>query len=272
MRSIHALLAAAALLGSTTGCAPLDPAPEDLDGLVHYVWGHYADGADGELAGAAVNAHAAVDGDGLTEPLDGTITDLDRAALDAVGMPASADPAAPVGLYRVGLLPCTLDQVERSVVSDELAALYPDLIDACERSYLSDREAYLSREAATLDWESQVEDSLAGTGYTKRVLGGVRRVPAVDDELSPWGPVLVTRAWLPEPAVFEGDDYYWDQDYQVDLYIEQSPGQVLHLLALWRSVGMGAITSENEFMQTMILKARADWDERTAELCEGGEI
>ena len=34
----------------------------------------------------------------------------------------------------------------------------------------------------------------------------------------------------------------------------------------------GAITSVNEFMQTMILMARADWDERTAEVCEGGEI
>jgi hypothetical protein len=272
MRAVGPSLVVTAHLLAAPGCAPLDPAPEDLDGLFHYVWNHLDEGVDGELAGAAVNAHAAVDGDTLAEPVDGTVSGLDRAALDAVGMPQSADPAAAVGLYRIGLLPCTLDQVERAAISDELAGLYPDLIDGCERTYLGDLEAYRSREVATLDWESWIEDSLAGIGYSKRVLGGIRRIPEIDAGASPWGPVLFTRAWLPEPAVFEGDDYYWDQDYQVDLYLERAPGEVLHLLALWRSVGMGTITSENEFMQTMILKARADWDDRTAELCEAGEI
>jgi hypothetical protein len=272
MREFGPWLVVTALLLALCGCAPLDPAPEDLDGLFHYIWSHLDEGADEELAGAAVNAHAAVDGGTLAEPLDGTVTDLDRAALETVGMPASADPAAAVGLYRVGWLPCSLDQVERAAISDELVELYPDLIDDSERTYLSDLAAYQSREAATLDWESRIEDSLAGTAYSKRVLGGIRRIPVLDDVASPWGPVLVTRAWLPEPAVFDGDDYYWDQDYQVDLYLERAPGEVLHLLALWRSVGMGTITSDNEFMQTMILKARADWDERTAELCEAGEI
>ena len=253
------------------GCAPLEPAPEDLDGIFHYLWDRFDEGVDEELAQASVNAHGAVDGDQLAEPIDGTVTALDRDALDAVGMPHDRDPGVPVGLFRVGLLPCTLDQVERATISDDQATLYADLVDACERSYLGDPDAYLSRETATLDWEGQIEDSLAGTGYSKRVMGGVRRVPDLGED-TPWGAVLVQRAWLPEPAVFEGDDYYWDQDYQVDLYLERRPGEVVHFLSLWRSVGMGTITSENEFMQTMILRARADWDERTAELCELGEI
>jgi len=267
----HLAAGLVALVLATPACAPLEPAPEDLDGIFHYLWGRFDSGLDEELADASVNAHAAVDGDALTDPVDGTVSSLDREALDAVGMPQDRDPASPVGLFRVGLLPCTLDQVERAVISDQQADLYEDLVDACERSYLEGEDAYLSREVATLSWESLVEDSLAGTGYSKRVMGGIRRVPDLGED-TPWGPALVQRAWLPEPAVFEGDDYYWDQDYQVDLYLERGPGEVLHLLALWRSVGMGAITSENEFMQTMILKARADWDERTGELCEGGEV
>ena len=270
-RSLAVLAALAGPFLFHTGCAPLDPAPEDLDGLFHYLWDHYDEGADEELSDAAVNAHAVVDGDALSDPLDGTVTALDRDALEAVGMPDHSDPSIPVGLFRVGALPCTLDQVERATISDELVELYPDLIDACDRSYLTDVDAYLAGDESTLAWESLVEDSLAGTAYSKRMLGGVRRVPGAGDT-TPRGPVLIQRAWLPEPAVFEGDDYYWDQDYQVDLYLERAPGEVLHFMALWRSVGMGTITSENEFMQTMILKARADWDERTAELCEAGEV
>lgn len=49
------LPALAALAGSSLlpfGCAPLDPAHEDLDGLFHYLWDHHAEGVDEELSEA----------------------------------------------------------------------------------------------------------------------------------------------------------------------------------------------------------------------------
>ena len=107
--------------------------------------------------------------------------------------------------------------------------------------------------------------------YVMESHGGVRRVPELDAERSPHGPLLVQRAWLPQPAVWEGDtDYYWDQDYQLDVYWEPTAGETIHVVGLWRSVGMGATTSDHELMQTMILAARRSFDERTEELCAGG--
>lgn len=275
MHTIHRAVGVASLcgLGIAAGCTELDPAPEDLDGLFHYTWSHYADGKDEELSRAAVNAHRAVDGALLEDVLEGTVSDLDRAALDLVGMGADVSAADPVGLFRVGVMPCSLAQVEVAVVSADQGELYADLVDGFSREYAGDEEAYLDGETATLSWVTEIEDSLAGTPYVKQVAGGIRRVPVNGAGEEPSGPVLVTRSWLVEPAVFEGGgDYFWDQDYQVELLYERAAGEAIHLLALWRHVGMGAITSDNEFMQTMILEARGDWDERTAELCEGGSV
>ncbi len=267
-RLLPALSAALLALLAGSGCQELDPAPDDLDGLFHYLWTHFDAGLDEELAEAGVHLHAAIDGDALDEPVEGTISDLTREDLDAVAMPADTDAGRPVGLYLLSPLACALADVEAIVTDADQAGLYPDDYDAFARSFEGDPGAFLARDEDRLAWVDEIHDGLMAEHYVMASHGGVRRVPELDAGRSPHGPLLVQRAWLPEPAAWEGDsDYYWDQDYQLDVYWEPAAGTTLHVVGLWRSVGMGATTSDHELMQTMILAAQRSFDERTAELC-----
>ena len=109
--------------------------------------------------------------------------------------------------------------------------------------------------------------TILGTSYTADLLSGVRRIP----ELSPFGPALVTAAWLTGPADFDSDSKSMDQDYQVEIYYERSPGEILHAYGVWREADFGSgFTSNDEGVQRLLLNSLADWDDTTVELCAEG--
>jgi hypothetical protein len=263
-------LSAAAALTFFAGCEQLDPAPEDLDGLFHYFWSLHDDGVHEELASGVANADLALAGVDLAEEIDGTLSDLDGDEAALVGMAGDVDPTEAQGLYLVDLLPCTLDQVESITLDEDLGALFADEYALIEREVTSDLASYLDRTTDRATWTTLYEDDLGGADYERSHEGGIRRVPDLGEGLSPLGEALLTREWLLSPADFGGGETFWDQDYQVDVYYERAEGEVVHLMGLWRLVGMGEITSENEFMQTMILRSRSNWDERMAEICVAG--
>ncbi len=260
----------ATLLITTTlgGCAAFEPAPEDLDAVLHYAWMHYDAGLDEELAQALENAYAAIDGDPHAEPIEGTISDLTPEALEVVGMPGDLDPGVPAGMLLVDTLPCTMDQIAAVLTVDDLAAAYPDEYALLERGYTSDAAAFRGGTDPVGEWATEYHDELLGKAYQRSHLGGGRWVPGVFEH-----DAIVQRSWLPDPALWpDSTTYYWDQDYQLDLYIDGGDGHLTHLLALWRSVGSESLSSDAEFMQTMILRSKKGWDERTAELCTDGTL
>ncbi|MCK6527061.1 hypothetical protein L6R50_05675 [Myxococcota bacterium] len=258
---------AAALLAP--GCAPVEPAPEDVDGLFHYFWLKASPeaGSDEELLMAAANAHAAVEGDTLEERFDGALSDLGREHLDAVGIPGHMDPAVNAGFFLVGVLPCTLDQVERIVSDLRQDELYPGNYESYQRSYTSDADAYFAGEVPVLTFTTEIEaEFLPGAPYFETVLGELRRVPADEGADLP-GPVLVARYHIPEPAVFEDAGFFFEQDYQVEVYWERAPGEVIHAYGIWRHMGDATLTTDDEFVVRIILDNLGDWDDRTGEIC-----
>lgn len=257
----------------STGCKDVDPAPEDLDGLFHYVWEKYDDGLDEELALAVINAHAAIDGDELSEVQDGSLSAFTRDEMDRVGMRASADPNELAGMYLVDLLPCTLEQLERVITDLDQDQLYEGEYEAYDRRYTSDHDAYAAREEPQLTWDVDITaEFVAGALYEEFIHGGTRYVPAVDEETSPFGPVVLARTWMPDAARFDNDDYYFTQDYQIEVYYERAPGEVNHLYGLWRHSGFQELNTDDEFLVRQILNALADWDVRTGELCQSGDF
>ncbi len=272
-RTRAALLVLAATLAGGAGCEDVEPAPDDLDGLFHYTWTKYGDGLDEELAGAIVNFDAAVDAANLDGVVDGSLSEFTRAEMDLVDMRDDADPAELAGMYLTNSLDCTLDQVEAIVTALEQDELYTGEYESYDRRYTSDADAFFAREDPQLSWDVDISaEFVAGALYSEFIHGGARHVPIVDGETSPHGPILLTRTWMPEPAVFENDDYYFTQDYQLEIYYEREPGRVIHLYGLWRHSGFIDLNTDDEFLVRQILNALADWDVRTVELCASGDF
>jgi len=260
----------AALL--VTGCRAVPEAPEDLDGLLHYFWGTVVPGEDDEIAAGVVNLHEAVDGDALVEITDGQATPLAADEVAWLELGRDVDPAEASGIHMISPLTCDLETVDDIVTALEQGEMY-DTFDAYQREYTSDAAAYHDRSVPTLTWsvEYSVTVPLAGS-YTATLDAGARWVPAIDDTFSPHGPVLITWSTLPEPAVFDGGDGIFDQDYRVEVYYETEPGKVVHTEALWRHMEAGVVSMSNESIQRMVLNGFADWDARTEELCADGGI
>jgi len=255
------------------GCEDVEPAPEDLDGLFHYTWAKYGDGLDQELAGAVANFDVAVDAANLEEVVDGSLSEFTREQMDLVEMRESADPGELAGMYLANSLDCTLEQVEAIVTALEQDELYTGEYESYDRRYTSDVDAYRAREESHLTWDVDISaEFVAGALYTEFIHGGARHVPNVDGEVSPFGPVLITRTWMPEEAQFENDDYYFTQDYQLEIYYEREAGRVIHLYGLWRHSGWLDLSTDDEFLVRQILNALADWDDRTVELCQSGDF
>lgn len=261
-----------ALLGlSLTGCKKLDAAPQELDGLLHWFWRNYEDASDEELAEGAVNLYDAVDADSWEELSEGTVSRLTRDEAAAVGV-TDRDPADAPGIFLVNVYQCTLGKLEPILLYKDQDVLYDGVYDRYDREYTSSRADYESRASPTMTWDVEYEATILGSSYTANIEGGLRRVPKLDDEQSPHGPLVLARTHLPRPAVFEGDgDKSQEQDYQLEIYLSRGDGTLLHVYGMWRQANFGAgFTSEDKGVQTILLNSLADWDTDTEAHCLAG--
>lgn len=261
-------------------CKHPDPAPQDIDGLAHWFWVNYDAGTDEEMAAAVVALDAAIqdaskdtfeDADGYKEEaIQVTISDLSTEERDVVPMDVEKDPADARGMLIINPLPCTVEQVERFTYELNQDELYPDAYDAYSRTYTSDADAYIAREVPTLSWEVDLTGTTIGVTYTEHLNGGIRWVPALDDEQSPFGAIAVNRTWMPTPATFANENNReFDQDYQIEVQYETTPGLVVHFYAIWRHVDYGAgMDSENDGLVNTQMDGIVDWDDVTAALCQ----
>jgi hypothetical protein len=276
-------LAMAAALVFATACN-VEEAPEDLDGLFHWFWTHYDEefaddivteydgGSDEEIALAVINAHEVIDGDHLAEAETGALSDFSRGEMDLVSMRSTADPDDPDGMYVINAFVCSLDELRAILARQDQDQLYEGEYDTYDRTYTSDYDDFASGESSTLAWKVEMEaEWMAGASYTEVLRGGLRWVPEIDEDTTPWGPVLMARTWLPQAADFENDDFYFDQDYQIEVFWERSPNQIVHLYGLWREAGFLDASTDDDTIVHHMTEALAEWDDTTAEICASGD-
>lgn len=186
--------------------------------------------------------------------------------LAAVGLQGK-DPTHAQGMLLIKEIECSLDQLEKLVVAKNQTTLYPDLYDTYTRDYTSDVNAFLGG-AATVDWKTHYQATALSRTYQADVLGGARRVPSA---LPSGARALMDRAYLPAPATFtQGNDSAFDQDYQIELYYERSPGRTLHFYALWRQFNISTLTSESDLYINIVLGNLSDFDDRSTKICKDG--
>ncbi len=177
------------------------------------------------------------------------------------------DPSTAQGMLLIHEIDCSLDQLAKLVIATNQTTLYPDLYDSYTRSYTSDVQGFLGG-APTVAWTTQYQASALSRTYLSTVIGSARRVPGA---MPSGAPVFLDRAYLPDAAKFiKGDDSGFDQDYQVELYYERSPGVTLHFYALWRDFHIGTLTSESDLYVNIVLGNLSDFDVRSSKLCKDG--
>lgn len=269
LRSSRITLAAIALL-VTASCAEPQPAPEDLDGVARFLFDRWLpadeapDVSDVELADAVVKVHAALGGDELVEAQKGTLANLTQAELDAVGL-SDRDPNKPQGMFIANVVHCTLSQMEEILLTPDQLSLYPEGYAQYSRAYVEGTPE--SHPRWTTTYQSG-ENALVTNQFTAVVESGLRIVPDLGPEQSPFGRALVLRVHLPEPATFESDGSEFTDDYQIETFSERAPGELVHFYAIWRYMRLGILgDSYDGIFIDQTTQGMLDWDARTDELC-----
>lgn len=248
------------------GCKKVEPAPKDLDALMHLFFAEHDEADDERMAEAFRNLDAEVKGASLDEHWTGGLTNLSRDEVQGLG-PAGADPANATGILLVNRIDCTMAQMIELVTAPNQKELYATY-DEYDRSYSSDIAAFKAGDEDSGSWEEAFTVTILGITYEADTLGSARRIPELDEEQSPFGATLLTRRTMPEPARFDNDRDSYPQDYRAEVYYPMKGG-VVHLAAMWREASFAGFDSANEGIKTSVLKGMKDWDDLSAEHCAG---
>lgn len=248
------------VFASLSGCRKVEEAPEDVDGLLHFFWQN-AEADDDVLAGGIANLHAAA-GSALDDVLDGNVSRL-TADETALVPGVDADPAAAAGIFMLNTFACDPAQLESILVFQAQDELRDNTYDAYARTYTSDLAAYESGAAPTLSWDISLSAQIVLSSYSSELMGDIRNVPTET------GRTFVQRTWFTEAATFENNNT-WTQDYQLEVYYERAPGEIVHLYGMWRELDVAGFTSENSGVQRQVLNGMKDWDDDTEALCAEG--
>jgi hypothetical protein len=249
-------------------CKQPDPAPRDFETVVLDLWGHYATADTEALRVDMRDLRELIDVAAVADvPIEGTLSDLTADEAAAAGAP-DVDPSIAVGLFSVGLVGCTPDEMERILFSTDQNELYPTNYTGYTRDYTSDKAAYEAREANALTWDSTYSVSIPLTGdYTADILGGVHFV-ADDAE----GPYLLSTTVMPVPAVTDPPELVFDVDLQLEVFFPHDDG-VIHFFGMWRNIDMpSGFGTDSEIGVTLILGGLHDWDDATTAICDEGRI
>ena len=246
------------------GCKKVDPAPEALDDLFHYLWANYDEGSDEVLADGLVNLDAAAQGGDL-DPPDGTISLLSNDEIALVGV-TDRQAADASGVFMVNRFACSGGQLEEILSYGAQDELYEKVYASYRRDFDSPRDAWLAGDDALLGYDIlYTADPPIGGQYDAVSQGHLRRVP-LDA-----GDAIVQRSYLPKPADFEKENNsYVDQDYQLEMYLPAGGGEFLHVYAMWRDANFGGFSMDDTSFQRIVINNMYDWDDNTAELCAEG--
>ncbi len=255
------------------GCntTPPTPAPEEIDDNLRWFWVNGSTVDDAQLIDAAAKLAVAGKADTRTTPLKGGLRKrLESADLKNVGLEGT-DPSTARGMLIVNLYDCSLDKLEGILIAQDQASQYTDVYKSYVRSYTTDADAFRARTTDVIKWTVDVQAALPiDDVYSSKLEGGVRRVRAPADGPTK-GDFLIARTWLTAPATFSSTSTSWfRQDYQLEIYWEQSPGRIFHAYAMWRDIKAGGfnLSIEDDGFFNIVLDNLVAWDTKTAELCK----
>lgn len=256
------------------GCLDKTPppvAPSAIDQNLKWFWNNGQSVDDATLIDGAAKLAVAGKADTRTTPLKGQMPSrLEKSDLTVVNLELN-EPASARGLLVVNLFDCTLDKLEKILSAADQKAQYDGVYDAYSRTFSTDAAAFADKRTNVLNWDIDLKASLpVNDTYSSHLKGGLRRVPAAASSATK-GPFLIARTWLTAPAEFGKDSTsYFKQDYQIEVFWEQSPGRIFHAYGMWREIKDGGfnLTLEDDGFMNIVLDNLVKWDDTTVSLCK----
>ncbi len=267
-RTSVTLLSTMLFAGALAACG-VDDAPKEYNSLVPWMWHSYATASDEELAKGIIALAGASSEVTADSPVKAQIGHLSAADIADLGLSAR-DVTRARGMFVVTEFNCKLAQLEKIATSLKQQTVYPDAYDSYARTYTSSVDDYFARKTNTLSWATDLKSTQLGTTFSEHLNGGARYLPDLGKEQSPFGAALLQRTYLAKAATSSDSDKSWDQDYQIDVFVERKPGKILHLFAAWRHINFGWIDTDSDTMVKQMLSAFVDWDTQTEAACKKG--
>lgn len=259
----------AGLLGAAACRGRPDPTPTEIDGLLHYFFTEYERGEDQDLIDAVDNMEAWFDIHAIEGEVEGTITNLTGAEVEIVGINPNVDMTWMNSALHFYEQSCTVAQLEELYLFPDQGLLFPGNYISYERTY---RDEYACFDDGSCDytvWDTAIESSFSGLLRAVYDLeSGLRRVSGEDSDGQPMS-ALLSRTHMPEPAVVgQGNSgAFFDQTYQIEVFLDTSEGRSLHLYGLWSAGGLVGLDPNARVWSNEYLAGLKDWNYRLDELC-----
>ena len=267
---LQSLMSVALLSSFLCACPAAErvPPPDDLDGLLRYVWNEFGNASDAELMEAGANA-AAILQDLLAEEdaKVGALETLGLSDLATFELDDGRDPTQAPGFFLASRFRCDLDVLADVLTHPNQGGVHPGVYDSYKRDYAVSRDEWLAAEFGLLSWSVEYEATPTATQYLARTKSAIRRFDAN-------GPIdgirtLIQRTYLAEPAIFSGnpDNHIFDQDYQVEMFMQTAEGEVVHLYGLWRHMQLGLVGINDDVFVDFQINGLVEWDQQTEAAC-----
>jgi hypothetical protein len=258
------------------GClnnSPPPAAPTDLQQNVKWFWTNSDAAQDTDLLSAAGKLSTAAGASAWTMAVEGQSTaHLANADVIAFVTDQSTDPDPARPLLVINEFNCTQAQLEKVLTTDDQNSLFPKTYDKYVRTDDYNRDDFLAKKIDLATWSNEVDltFSFVNDSYTSTVKGSLRRIPKADSTFAQ-SDVLIARTWLPAPATFlPGATSYYKQDYEIEIFWEQSPGRMFHAYGMWRQIKIGGsinLTLDDNSFMNLVLNNLVNWDTSVEKLC-----
>ncbi len=253
---LAAALALPALGG--VGCRKPDPAPEELDDIVHFGFSRYAADADDlndrTLADVAENLtlwwadNVEDDLEGFEATDDTRLTDDDLATLSPA--PEVAEGDAAIGVIVGRKTDCDLADIDRLYLDDDQLTLYPDNYVSYDRTRTSDFDCFTDGECEEATWTTDIvqEQQVLGTiTYEFTLASGIRQVDAIPADGAPGDPTVparLSRTWMLAPATLTPSIADFRQSLQLEI-ITPYEGGLIHMYGMWTDLQSDTLNTES---------------------------
>jgi hypothetical protein len=252
------------------GCKMPDPAPTELDELVHFFFSQTDDqeherileGADNLVAWYQSNAGSE---DAVT---GGVISDLSQAQIDALEeLEWEPDPSLCAGVFVVSQLSCDLDSAAAISLEPNQTEVFEGNYQSYDRTWDSDPDCYVDGSCDGVDWTSIIEDNFVGNLGEMFYTMVVKMRRSRDEDGVP--SALLIRSVMPDVAEEDVGFGGFEQSYHLEAYVPNGAG-LIHLYGMW-SYGWAFESEHDDKMWfDQYLAGLEDFEVQLEDLCVNG--
>lgn len=235
MRALSFVLIAAV----ATGCARTrEPAPQDLDGLVHYLFRNFEDPV--ALQDAMENLTPWLEDVGRTEAAQEGFVLTSLAELDVAAFEhPDRNLGDAIGVVVGGVSPFTVHEHAEAILLDDQVFTDPTSYSYFDREIVEGDPIGFAACADLVRTHNLVEKTKMGVTIPYELEKDFRWVE-LGDEPDDQRTAIVAVAWVPESACNEGGGNCVNQSFSMEVYYDQGLGDTVRLMASYNEVKTSA--------------------------------